>query len=162
MAVQLNKSKNQYSLKMIQNYTFSWLVILTLNDGKNKDVVDTLVNQLGMAEHLDKNIIDYSLGMKHKLALISSIMLNYNLFLIDEPLTTLDPETSRFMIDYFKQMKELGKTLLISTHMMHVAYQLADEIFILANGKIKQIDNNFSAFEVFENYVINELNEKDF
>lgn len=43
------------------------------------------------------------------------------------------------MIDYFKQMKELGKTLLISTHMMHVAYQLADEIFILANGKIKKL-----------------------
>ncbi len=135
-------------------------LITTLNDGKNKDVVDTLVQQLGMGEHLEKNIIDYSLGMKHKMALISAIMLNYYLFLIDEPLTALDPETSRFMIEYFKQMKSLGKTLFISTHMMHVAYQLADEISILANGKIKQINNDFSSFEEFENYVINELNER--
>lgn len=133
-------------------------LILNLNEGKNQNVVDTLVKELDMEKHLDKNIIDYSLGMKHKMALITAIMLNYNLFLIDEPLTALDPETSRFMINYFKKMKEVDKALLISTHMMHVAYQLADEIFILSNGKLRKIINDFTHFEEFENYIIEQLN----
>jgi ABC-type multidrug transport system ATPase subunit len=55
-------------------------------------------------------------------------------------------------------MKINGKSLLISTHMMHVAYQLADEIFILVNGVIKSVTNDFTSFEAFENYVITELN----
>lgn len=133
-------------------------LILTLNDNKNQDLVKQLIKDLDMEAHLDKSIIDYSLGMKHKLALISAIMIDYELFLIDEPLTALDPDTSRFLIDYFKQMKINGKSLLISTHMMHVAYQLADEIFILVNGVIKSVTNDFTSFEAFENYVITELN----
>ncbi len=132
-------------------------LILTLNDGKNKDILDNLVKELGMEQELDKTIIDYSLGMKHKMALMSAMALDYQLFLIDEPLTALDPETSRFMIDYFKQMRRTGKSLLISTHMMHVAYQLADEILILSNGKLRKIINSFKDFEEFENHVINEL-----
>jgi len=132
-------------------------LIMTLATGLDKDKVYKLVDNLDLTNELDKSIIDYSLGMKHKLALISAIILDYDLFLIDEPLTALDPETSRFMIDYFKHLSKTGKTLLISTHMMHVAYQLADEVFILVNGKTKHLINDFPTFTDFENYIIKQM-----
>lgn len=132
-------------------------LILTLGDTLDKETVYKLVDDLNMTEALNKTIIDYSLGMRHKLALISAIVLDYKLFLLDEPLTALDPETSRFMIDYFKEMSKKGKTLLISTHMMHVAYQLADEVFILVDGKIQHLVNDFLTFQEFEKYIIERL-----
>lgn len=135
-------------------------LILALGDNLDKAKVYQLVDDLNLTNELNKSIIDYSLGMKHKLALISAIILDYQLFLLDEPLTALDPETSRFMINYFKEMVKSGKTLMISTHMMHVAYELADEVLILLDGKIHHLVNDFPSFQDFENYVIDRLKVK--
>lgn len=135
-------------------------LILALGENVDQTKVYQLVDDLNLTNELDKSIIDYSLGMKHKLALISAIILDYQLFLLDEPLTALDPETSRFMINYFKSMVKSGKTLMISTHMMHVAYELADEVLILLDGKIHHLVNDFPSFQDFENYVIDRLKVK--
>ncbi|MDF2700261.1 MAG: ABC-type multidrug transport system, ATPase component [Haloplasmataceae bacterium] len=132
-------------------------LVLALNDNKNKNLADHLVKQLELENHLDKAIIDYSLGMKHKLALLTSVILEYKLLLIDEPLTALDPTTQRFMINHFKSMRDNGNTLIISTHMMHVAFELADVILILHDGIIHQVDNDFTTYQDFENYVLNQL-----
>lgn len=132
-------------------------VISLLSDKDLSEITNQLVNDLKLADELDKLILNYSLGMKHKLALITSIVLGYKLYLIDEPLTALDPESQRFIINYFKNLRDQGNTFLISTHMMHVAYELANEILILHNGKITKITNDFKDYYEFENYVLNSL-----
>jgi ABC-type multidrug transport system ATPase subunit len=95
--------------------------------------------------------------MKHKLALLTSLLLNYNLYLIDEPLASLDPDSQQFMISFFKQMRENKKTLIISTHMLHVAYTLADDIVIFKNKKLQIFKNDYKTYEAFEEFVLHSL-----
>jgi ABC-type multidrug transport system ATPase subunit len=80
--------------------------------------------------------------------------------MIDEPLTALDPPSQKEMIGYFKMLKEQGKTLIISTHMIHIAYQLADEVIILNGKEAIKIKNDFSNYQTFEDEVIKHFETK--
>lgn len=130
----------------------NYIKILSKHELDDK-VVD-LVELLSMKSHMHKLIHEMSLGMKHKLALISAMLLDYDTYMIDEPLTALDPPSQKLMISFFKKIKDQGKTLIISTHMIHIAYQLADEVVILDGNQIKVIENDFKDYQSFEDYVI--------
>lgn len=119
--------------------------------------IDELMETLELTENMSKEILTFSLGMKHKLALLSAIMLNYKLYLIDEPLAALDPESQNFMINFLIGMKEKGNTLIISTHMLNVAYKLADEFVIFRDNKLVKHENNFESYNDFEEFVLNSL-----
>ena len=119
--------------------------------------IDKLIKDLELSDAMNKLIANYSLGMKHKLALLSGLILDYNLYLIDEPLTALDPDSQAFMIDLFKDLRRSGKTFVISTHMLNVAYELADEIVIFRNRKLEKHENKFTSLKAFEEFVIHSL-----
>lgn len=128
-----------------------------ISQDRTKLNIEELIKDLEMEEAIGKTISSYSLGMKHKLALLSSILLNYKLYLIDEPLASLDPESQKFMIEFFKKMKIEGKTLVISTHMLFVAYTLADDFVIFKNKELHKFENSFSSYEDFEDFVIKNI-----
>lgn len=132
-------------------------LIKSISSQKTHIDIDDMIKELELDGDMDKLISNYSLGMKHKLALLSSLLLNYDLYLIDEPLASLDPDSQKFMIDFFRKMKEKQKTLLISTHMLHVAYTLADEIIIFKQNQLSKFANNYSTYEEFENFVLHNL-----
>ena len=134
--------------------------IKILSKHKLDDQVIDLVKILDMKTHMGKLIHEMSLGMKHKLALLSAMLLNYETYLIDEPLTALDPPSQKEMIAFFKMLKEQGKTLIISTHMIHIAYQLADEIVILNGEDVIKIDEQFNDYETFEKSIIKHFEVK--
>jgi len=119
--------------------------------------IDQLVEDLELSGNMNKIISSYSLGMKHKLALLTALILNYDLYLIDEPLAALDPDSQKFMIEFFKNMKKTKKSLIISTHMLNVAYTLADEIVIFKDNRLKKFKNDFITYEDFEDFVVNSL-----
>jgi ABC-2 type transport system ATP-binding protein len=128
--------------------------IKILSHHQLSDQVVDLASILELKPHLSKLIHEMSLGMKHKLALMSALLLNYHTYLIDEPLTALDPPTQKFMISFFKNMKNDQKTLIISTHMMQTAYELADDLIILGDKKIHFIENDFDSYQSFEKTVL--------
>lgn len=119
--------------------------------------LEELISDLELSASMNKLISAYSLGMKHKLALLTALSLNYQLYLIDEPLASLDPDSQSFMIDFFKKMRENGKSLIISTHMLNVAYELADEIVIFNNRKLDKFENSFQTYNEFKKFVVDSL-----
>jgi ABC-2 type transport system ATP-binding protein len=119
--------------------------------------LEELISDLELSTSMNKLISAYSLGMKHKLALLTALSLNYQLYLIDEPLASLDPDSQAFMIDFFKKMRENEKSLIISTHMLNVAYELADEIVIFNNRKLDKFDNSFQTYDEFKKFVVDSL-----
>ncbi len=96
--------------------------------------------------------------MLHKLMLVSSFIGDYDIYLMDEPLTALDVYSQKFVIDHINQMKSQGKTFVIATHMIHLAYQMADELLFLRNGQVTKVSNTFSTFDQFRLYLYNTLN----
>lgn len=126
----------------------------------NRQMIDNLndlIEDLELSSSMNKLISAYSLGMKHKLALLTALSLNYQLYLIDEPLASLDPDSQSFMVDFFKKMRKNRKSLIISTHMLNVAYELADEIVIFSHRRLEKFTNSFENYDAFKSFVIDSL-----
>lgn len=88
---------------------------------------------LDKKNELGKNL---SKGMKQKLSICCALIHNPEIFFIDEPLVGLDPKAVRELKDAFKALREEGKTLLISTHMLDTAENLCDRIIVMKKGKV--------------------------
>ncbi len=111
-----------------------------------------LVVDIDLEKELDKHIIDYSLGTKHKIALITALMMDYKIILIDEPLRSLDPYASKTFINFIRELKKKGTTIIVSTNIMSPAYEMADKVLLINNRCITEVENDFNSFEEFKNY----------
>lgn len=85
---------------------------------------------------LGSQISSYSHGMKQKLALISALMREPRLFILDEPFVGLDPKAAFVMKEFLKEICEKGGSVLFSTHVLEVAEKLCDRIAIIRGGKL--------------------------
>lgn len=82
-------------------------------------------------------IEELSTGMKQKLSIAVSLIHDPELVIFDEPTNGLDIITARAVMNYLQKLKNEGKSVIISTHIMSVASKLCDRIAILIDGKIK-------------------------
>ncbi|GAA4073612.1 ABC transporter ATP-binding protein [Amphibacillus indicireducens] len=114
---------------------------------------DQLLDRLKMTDYKEERIATYSLGTKQKLVLIIGLLLDYQYILMDEPFAAIDFITAEVITDVLKSVKEAGKTIVVSTHQLDIAQELADEILFLNNGKVHQIDNQFSTPQELKNYI---------
>ncbi len=78
----------------------------------------------------------YSHGMKQKLVLISALIHNPKLFILDEPMVGLDPKSSFQLKEIMRERCNQGNTVFFSTHVLEVAEKLCDRIAIINKGKI--------------------------
>ena len=90
----------------------------------------------GLNEFLNKKLGNLSGGTKQKVNLVLTFMFDSDLIILDEPTTGLDPIALIHLKNLIKKEKKLGKTILITTHIMSVVEELADEIVFLLDGKI--------------------------
>jgi ABC-2 type transport system ATP-binding protein len=93
----------------------------------------------------DKNIFDlplnqyastYSTGMKKKLALTAILLQENQCFILDEPFNGVDIHSNIIIVDLIRKLKELGKTVIISSHVFSTLSNTCDEIYLLSNGEI--------------------------
>lgn len=83
----------------------------------------------------DKKIDELSTGMKQKAAIAVSLVHDPEVIIFDEPTNGLDIITARSVINYLKQLKDEGKLIIISTHIMSEAEKICDRIGVIINGK---------------------------
>jgi ABC-2 type transport system ATP-binding protein len=84
---------------------------------------------------LDELIENYSTGMKKKLALLGVLKQNKSIFLLDEPFNGLDLETNKIVELIITTLKEKGKTIFLSSHIIDPLLVVCDEIHFLESGK---------------------------
>ena len=107
--------------------------------------------------HLPLNQIvdEYSTGMKKKLAIVSVLKQDKPIIILDEPFNGLDIETCRIIRTIFLGLKEKGKTIIITSHIIETLTNLCDYIHFLEGGKIlfSKVKNEFEEFEkeLFQN-----------
>lgn len=87
---------------------------------------------------LDELIENYSTGMKKKLALLGVLKQNRDIFLLDEPFNGLDLETNKVLELIIPALKEKGKTIFISSHIIDPLLTVCDSIHYLEDGKFTQ------------------------
>ena len=98
--------------------------------------LESLFAIVGMEEHIDKRVEDYSKGMKMRLNFIRSIMHNPDIIFFDEPTSGLDPTNAHKVKEEIKALKARGKTIFITTHDMATADELCDQVSFIVDGKL--------------------------
>ena len=95
----------------------------------------------GLTENLAQTISSYSHGMKQKLAIISALIHNPKLIIMDEPFVGLDPKASHLLKEIMREMCNNGSAIFFSTHVLEVAEKLCDKIAIISDGKLIKSGN---------------------
>jgi ABC-2 type transport system ATP-binding protein len=95
-----------------------------------------LLEFLLLAEERGKLIVDYSQGMKKKLALAAALIHSPRLLFLDEPLNGIDPVSGRVVTDLLRRLTTRGVTLFFTSHVLQVVEQLCDEVAIIDRGRI--------------------------
>jgi ABC-2 type transport system ATP-binding protein len=99
--------------------------------------VEELAKEFGIYDNLRNKIQSYSHGMKQKLMIISVLLYNPKNWILDEPMTGLDPKASFLLKKLMKEHSKAGNTVFFSTHVLEVAEKLCDKIAIIDKGEIK-------------------------
>lgn len=103
---------------------------------ERKHRIDKLATTLRIHDALDDEIGSFSHGMKQKLAIISALLPDPKLLILDEPMVGLDPKAAFEVKNLLKQLAQEGKIVFFSTHVLEVAQQLCTSLGIINEGKL--------------------------
>jgi ABC-2 type transport system ATP-binding protein len=100
-----------------------------------------LVARFHLAEFVNLPIESLSHGTRQRVAIVSALLHDPEVFVIDEPMVGLDPQHARVVKDVLKERSVKGMTVLVSTHQLSVAEEMADRIGIIHNGRLIAVGN---------------------
>ena len=118
------------------NLTVNELIEMVKNLRPKKSNENELITLFGLTPFLNQKLGNLSGGTKQKVNIVLTFMFDSNLIILDEPTNGLDPISLIHLKEILKQEKEKGKTLIITTHIMGLVEEIADEIVFLLDGKI--------------------------
>lgn len=106
---------------------------------KVKARVEELLDVVHLKNRADEPFLNYSAGMKQRMAIARGLLNDPAVLFMDEPTRSLDPSAAKSLRDFIKEhiVGEKGKTVFISTHQLDEAEQLCDKVAILDEGRIK-------------------------
>ena len=99
--------------------------------------IDEVLDKVDLTKDAKKKVINYSMGMRQRLAIARAILIKPELLILDEPINALDPDGIKKMRELFKLLNEKwDTTIIISSHILSEMEYLASDIGIMSNGKI--------------------------
>ena len=98
--------------------------------------IKDLSHRFAMSNVLDQKIQSYSHGMRQKIILIGALIHNPPTWVLDEPMTGLDPSSSYQLKNMMREHADKGNTVLFSTHVLDVAEKVCDRLGVISEGKL--------------------------
>jgi len=126
-------------LNVYENLAFS-ASLYSLSSKKFKERVEFSSKVLGVGEFLKRRVEQLSGGMKRRANLAASIIHDPSIIILDEPTVGFDPNIKREFWELIRNIKNYGKTVLLSTHDMYEADEICDRVAIMDKGKIVALD----------------------
>ncbi len=120
-------------LKGIEFLNFIGDVYKTPADERKK-TIDELAERFELQNALNSQILSYSHGMRQKLMVIAALMHKPKVWILDEPMTGLDPKSSFELKALMREHTQAGNSVFFSTHVLEVAEKLCDKVVIIKKG----------------------------
>ncbi|MFI1767980.1 ATP-binding cassette domain-containing protein [Streptomyces sp. NPDC020800] len=98
--------------------------------------VDAVLEETGLATVASRRVGTYSLGMRQRLGIAAALLGDPEVILLDEPANGLDPEGIVWIRTLLRRLAEDGRTVLVSSHLMHETAAFADHLVILGRGRL--------------------------
>lgn len=131
-------------------YEFIWHQALIKNKKIRKEDIERLLEQFDIMKDADRKISSYSKGMRQKLKFIAAIVHQPEIILFDEPLNGVDPGIRAQMIKKIRELGEEGKTVIVSSHILHEVELMTPNVIILYSGTIIAKGNIYKLRELLE------------
>ena len=123
------------------NYLFDFFSELY---GIDKETIATRKQQLfdkfGISKFAEVKVADMSTGMKQKVSLVVSIVHDPDIIIFDEPTNGLDVLTAKTVTDFLLELKEQGKTIIVSTHIFSLIEKICDRVGVIIDGTMVVCD----------------------
>lgn len=103
---------------------------------ERKARADKYIDMFNLRDAIDKQIKTYSHGMKQKIVVIGALIHNPKLWILDEPMMGLDPQSSYELKEAMKEHVKNGNTVFFSSHVLEIVEKLCDRIGIIDDGKL--------------------------
>ncbi|HLY32539.1 MAG TPA: ABC transporter ATP-binding protein, partial [Ktedonobacterales bacterium] len=97
---------------------------------------DSLLDVLMLSDAADKLVVDYSVGMRKKIALAAALIHRPQVLFLDEPFEGVDPVSSRVIRDLLRDLTTNGATIFFSSHIMEVVERLCTRVGVINNGQL--------------------------
>ncbi len=116
--------------------------------------ITTYLDRFDLSSSRDKKVKELSKGMQQKAQLITTLIHEPELLIVDEPFSGLDPINTQMVKDLLREERDKGATILMSTHQMHQVEELCDRIVLIDNGRtllygnLDEIRHQFSGHAV--------------
>jgi ABC-2 type transport system ATP-binding protein len=98
--------------------------------------IEELMERYELAEHAHRRLGEYSRGMRQKLALVRAVLHEPPVLLLDEPTSALDPASARMVRRRIGTLRSANRAIVVCTHNLHEAEELADRIAVIRKGRI--------------------------
>ncbi|HCA04353.1 MAG TPA: 3-dehydroquinate dehydratase [Ruminococcaceae bacterium] len=100
------------------------------------EFIEDYAKRFGIYDSLNNKILSYSHGMRQKIMIMGALIHNPSVWILDEPMTGLDPQSAFELKQMMREHVEKGNSVFFSTHVLEVAEKLCDEICIIKNGEL--------------------------
>lgn len=161
-------------LKLEEQFTPNYLYdyfskFHNLDQGTMEQRKKYLFSKFGIEQFAEVKIGELSTGMKQKVSIAVSLVHDPEIIIFDEPTNGLDVITAKTVTDYLLELREQGKSIIISTHIMNLVEKICDRVGIIIDGKLTLCDSvenvlkshpNADIEEIFFN-IYNEVNHEE-
>ncbi|MGP1588971.1 MAG: amino acid ABC transporter ATP-binding protein [Oribacterium sp.] len=121
---------------VLENLTLAPVLLKKLDKGAAQEKAGELLRTVGLYERRDAYPVTLSGGQKQRVAIARALCMNPRILLFDEPTSALDPEMVGEVLDVMKRLARQGMTMLVVTHEMGFAREVADRVVFMEDGYI--------------------------
>ena len=125
-------------LTVLKNLTIAQQKVLGRSQDEAVSVAEAMLARVGLADKRDEYPIRLSGGQQQRVAIARSLCMNPDMMLFDEPTSALDPELIGEVLDVMRALADEGMTMLVVTHEMGFAKQVADRVLFIDEGVIQE------------------------
>lgn len=124
------------NLDVLQNCVIGQTKVLKRNKKEATEIAINNLNKVGLSDRINYKIKDISGGQKQRVAIARSLSMNPEVILFDEPTSALDPEMVQEVLKVMKDLASEGVTMVVVTHEMNFAKNVADKVIFMDQGII--------------------------
>ncbi len=101
--------------------------------------VDYVIEKVGLSDNSGRRVAKFSGGMKRRVSIAMALVHDPKIVFLDEPTVGMDPQSRRAVWDFVMELKDAGKTVLLTTHYMEEAEELCDRVGVIDHGKLIEL-----------------------
>lgn len=123
---------------ILENITLAPIKLLKKDKAEAEKEARVLLKRVGLEEKTNSYPSQLSGGQKQRIAIIRSLAMSPDVILFDEPTSALDPEMVGEVLELMKQLAQEGMTMVVVTHEMGFAREVADRVMFVDEGRVKE------------------------